>query len=151
MGGLLSNPATKFPGLFDVPLFRRYPYLLPCIAATSIAWTGCVYGFFYLKEVRIYTHRQPNYPIASCLWFMGGRLADASQQTVEGPEGTNRDVRVPGRRVREATRPAGQHQVSALHSSRPCAVHKRCRLVIHVSPLHPSLCGLVLWFIWRSY
>ncbi|KAI0807132.1 MFS general substrate transporter [Fomes fomentarius] len=50
MGGLLSNPATKFPGLFDVPLFRRYPYLLPCIAATSIAWTGCVYGFFYFKE-----------------------------------------------------------------------------------------------------
>ncbi|KAI0748012.1 MFS general substrate transporter [Daedaleopsis nitida] len=50
MGGLLSNPAQKFPGLFNTPLFRRYPYLLPCIAAAIIAWSGCLYGFFYLKE-----------------------------------------------------------------------------------------------------
>ena len=51
MGGLLSNPASKFP-MFDTELFRRYPYLLPCIAATSVAWAGCLYGFIYLKEVR---------------------------------------------------------------------------------------------------
>ncbi len=51
MGGLLSNPATKF-STFDIELFRRYPYLLPCIAATSIAWAGCIYGYFYLTEVR---------------------------------------------------------------------------------------------------
>ncbi len=50
MGGLLSNPATKF-SMFDIELFRRYPYLLPCITATSIAWAGCVYGYFYLTEV----------------------------------------------------------------------------------------------------
>ncbi|RDX56894.1 MFS general substrate transporter [Lentinus brumalis] len=49
MGGLLSNPATKF-SMFDIELFRRYPYLLPCITATSIAWAGCVYGYFYLTE-----------------------------------------------------------------------------------------------------
>ena len=50
MGGLLSNPASKF-SLFDTELFRRYPYLLPCIAATSIAWSGCIYGFFCFEEV----------------------------------------------------------------------------------------------------
>ena len=50
MGGLLSNPATKFAWL-DVELFRRYPYLLPCSAAAAIAWAGCLYGYFYLSEV----------------------------------------------------------------------------------------------------
>ena len=50
MGGLLSNPADKF-SWFDVPLFRRYPYLLPCVTAAAIAWAGCLYGYFYLGEV----------------------------------------------------------------------------------------------------
>ncbi|KAI1795984.1 MFS general substrate transporter [Ganoderma leucocontextum] len=49
MGGLLSNPATKF-AWFDTELFRRYPYLLPCLAAAVIAWAGCLYGYFYLGE-----------------------------------------------------------------------------------------------------
>ena len=61
MGGLLSNPATKFPALFDIPLLRRYPYLLPCIAATSIAWAGCLYGYVYLKEVRLSQRGCPFY------------------------------------------------------------------------------------------
>lgn len=49
MGGLLSNPATKF-AWFDTALFRRYPYLLPSLTAAVIAWSGCLYGYFYLGE-----------------------------------------------------------------------------------------------------
>ena len=52
MGGLLSNPATKFPRWFSHPLYQRYPYFLPCLAAGLVAFAGAIYGFFYLKEVR---------------------------------------------------------------------------------------------------
>ncbi|KAH9946226.1 MFS general substrate transporter [Epithele typhae] len=50
IGGLLSNPATKYARWFDNDLFRQYPYLLPCIAASAIAFAGTLFGFFYLKE-----------------------------------------------------------------------------------------------------
>ncbi|KAH9854118.1 MFS general substrate transporter [Lenzites betulinus] len=50
MGGLLSNPATKFPQWFDTPFLHKYPYFLPCFAAAMIAFAGCTYGYFYLGE-----------------------------------------------------------------------------------------------------
>ncbi|KAI0637079.1 MFS general substrate transporter [Trametes polyzona] len=50
MGGLLSNPATKFPQWFDIPFLHRYPYFLPCFAAAIIAFSGSAYGYFYLTE-----------------------------------------------------------------------------------------------------
>ncbi|KAI0831192.1 MFS general substrate transporter [Trametes gibbosa] len=50
MGGLLSNPATKFPQWFDTPFLHKYPYFLPCFAAAVIAFAGCIYGYFYLGE-----------------------------------------------------------------------------------------------------
>lgn len=39
IGGLLSEPASKYPALFDNAFWRAYPYLLPCIinAAMSAA------------------------------------------------------------------------------------------------------------------
>ncbi|OSD01624.1 MFS general substrate transporter [Trametes coccinea BRFM310] len=50
MGGLLSNPAPKFPQWFDSPFFRHYPYFLPCFAAAIIAFAGSAYGYFYMQE-----------------------------------------------------------------------------------------------------
>lgn len=52
MGGLLSNPATKFPWWFDTPFHHKFPYFLPCFVAALIAFAGCIYGYFYLGEVR---------------------------------------------------------------------------------------------------
>lgn len=51
LGGTFSNPATKWPGLFDTELFRNYPYLLPSLLAASLAFCGAVFGFFALEEV----------------------------------------------------------------------------------------------------
>ncbi|EKM55532.1 uncharacterized protein PHACADRAFT_256226 [Phanerochaete carnosa HHB-10118-sp] len=50
LGGTFSNPATKWPGLFDTELFRNFPYLLPSLLAASIAFCGAVFGFFALEE-----------------------------------------------------------------------------------------------------
>ncbi|KAI0336417.1 MFS general substrate transporter [Cubamyces sp. BRFM 1775] len=66
MGGLLSNPATKFPQWFDTELFRRYPYLLPCLAAAAIAFAGCTYGYFYLGETHpnLQPRKKENIPMS---------------------------------------------------------------------------------------
>ncbi|KAH9901278.1 MFS general substrate transporter [Cubamyces lactineus] len=68
MGGLLSNPATKFPQWFDTELFRRYPYLLPCLAAAAIAFAGCTYGYFYLGETHpnLQPRKKENIPMSEC-------------------------------------------------------------------------------------
>ena len=37
----VENPAKKWPGVFEkVPLFVKYPYLLPCCVAASVTFTG---------------------------------------------------------------------------------------------------------------
>lgn len=51
LGGTFSNPADKYPSLFDTALFRTYPYLLPSLTAASIAVCGATFGLFYLEEV----------------------------------------------------------------------------------------------------
>jgi hypothetical protein len=32
-------------------LFRKYPYLLPCLIASSIAFADVLFGVFFLDEV----------------------------------------------------------------------------------------------------
>lgn len=53
LGGTFSNPAEKYPSLFDYPIFRTYPYLLPSLIAALVALIGAVFGFFCLEEVRV--------------------------------------------------------------------------------------------------
>ena len=51
LGGTFSNPADKFPPL-DIPLFRRYPYLMPCLVAAAVSAVGSTLAYFLLEEVR---------------------------------------------------------------------------------------------------
>jgi len=54
MGGVLSNPATRWPDVFgSITLFREHPYFLPCVVAASLASFTFVIGFIGLKEVSI--------------------------------------------------------------------------------------------------
>ncbi|KDQ58789.1 hypothetical protein JAAARDRAFT_206634 [Jaapia argillacea MUCL 33604] len=47
VGGLFESPALKWPGVFgSMPLFVRYPYLLPCAVASSITFTGATLSLF---------------------------------------------------------------------------------------------------------
>ena len=49
MGGLLAEPADKYP-IMNVAFFRAYPYALPVFAAGAINLVSCVLGYFYLHE-----------------------------------------------------------------------------------------------------
>lgn len=61
LGGTFSNPAEKFPSLFDNHLFRTYPYLLPSLVAASIAFSGVIFGIFFLEEVSVVLPQMQNH------------------------------------------------------------------------------------------
>ncbi|KAJ3552516.1 hypothetical protein NM688_g4108 [Phlebia brevispora] len=47
VGGSFENPAKKWPGTFNqVPLFVEYPYLLPCIVASTVTLAGAILSLF---------------------------------------------------------------------------------------------------------
>jgi hypothetical protein len=52
IGGAFSHPAEKYPALFDYPLLRTYPYLLPGMITAAFAILGAAFGYFFLEEVR---------------------------------------------------------------------------------------------------
>lgn len=51
IGGLLSNPADRFPRLFDYGVLRAYPYILPCIISGIMSLGAVLLAYFYLEEV----------------------------------------------------------------------------------------------------
>ncbi|KAJ2872153.1 hypothetical protein H4R27_006679, partial [Coemansia aciculifera] len=54
VGGVFSNPATQFPGLFgNSKLFTYFPYLLPCLIGSTVAAFGLVAGIFNFKETLV--------------------------------------------------------------------------------------------------
>ncbi|EJD01298.1 major facilitator superfamily MFS-1 [Fomitiporia mediterranea MF3/22] len=51
VGGSFENPAKKWPGMFaDVPLFVKYPYLLPTAIAASITFIGAILSLFLAPD-----------------------------------------------------------------------------------------------------
>lgn len=57
IGGYLSRPAMRYPGLFAARgtfglngLWEENPYLLPCVVSACITWTSIVLGIFFLEE-----------------------------------------------------------------------------------------------------
>ncbi|KAF7375259.1 MFS domain-containing protein [Mycena sanguinolenta] len=51
IGGLLSNPAAKWPDTFGkIGIFRAHPYLLPCVVSGSVAFLAFMIAFVGLKE-----------------------------------------------------------------------------------------------------
>ncbi|KAJ7083615.1 major facilitator superfamily multidrug-resistance, DHA1 sub-family [Mycena belliarum] len=51
MGGVLSNPATKWPAtLGKIDLLKIHPYLLPCAAAAFMAFFSFAFALIGLKE-----------------------------------------------------------------------------------------------------
>ena len=51
IGGFLSQPAKKYPWL-DIPLFRQFPYLLPCLFGVTVAIISFIGAYKYLNESR---------------------------------------------------------------------------------------------------
>jgi hypothetical protein len=54
IGGVLSNPATRWPDtLGRIHYLRQHPYFLPCATTGFLAFVAFVISFFGLKEVLI--------------------------------------------------------------------------------------------------
>ena len=49
IGGFLSQPAKKYPW-FNTPLFRKFPYLLPCLFGVVVASIAFIGAYKYLNE-----------------------------------------------------------------------------------------------------
>ena len=50
LGGALASPAKKFPDIFgDSEFFKRYPFALPNIVASTLFITGIITGILFLK------------------------------------------------------------------------------------------------------
>ncbi|KAJ3069808.1 hypothetical protein HK102_006829, partial [Quaeritorhiza haematococci] len=51
LGGYLANPVQQFPSLFgSSTLFRRFPYLLPCLVSSTVSILGFFIGLIFLEE-----------------------------------------------------------------------------------------------------
>ncbi|KAJ3313245.1 hypothetical protein HDV04_002229 [Boothiomyces sp. JEL0838] len=51
LGGLLANPAEKYPDIFGhIDFLKEYPYFLPCFCSAIITWVGFTLGYFFLPE-----------------------------------------------------------------------------------------------------
>ncbi|KAF8590442.1 MFS general substrate transporter [Ramaria rubella] len=50
IGGTFSHPARHFSMFESFPLFRTYPYFLPCLISGAMALGGSVLGYFCLEE-----------------------------------------------------------------------------------------------------
>ncbi|KAJ1916115.1 hypothetical protein IWQ60_008217 [Tieghemiomyces parasiticus] len=67
IGGLLSRPADHYPGLFGHSiLFRRFPYLLPCLVCAAIGLCAWTLAFFLLEETLPYPRLRTNAAADEC-------------------------------------------------------------------------------------
>jgi hypothetical protein len=53
MGGALSKPHDRFPGLFSGSFWKEYPYFLPCLATSSFVIVAFFITLVFFKEVRL--------------------------------------------------------------------------------------------------
>ncbi|KAI8516897.1 hypothetical protein Bbelb_054780, partial [Branchiostoma belcheri] len=51
LGGFLACPATRFQ-TFDIPIFRQFPYLLPCAVVACLQFCILIVGCIFLTESR---------------------------------------------------------------------------------------------------
>ncbi|XP_035671866.1 probable peptide/nitrate transporter At3g43790 [Branchiostoma floridae] len=49
LGGFLACPATRFP-MFDRPVFKQFPYLLPCAVVACLQLALLIVGCIFLGE-----------------------------------------------------------------------------------------------------
>ncbi|KAI0302896.1 major facilitator superfamily domain-containing protein [Multifurca ochricompacta] len=50
IGGVLSRPQDRWPGLFSHPFWAEYPYFLPCLGTAFYAFMSFVLAAVFLKE-----------------------------------------------------------------------------------------------------
>jgi len=81
IGGMLAQPADRFPRLFGKNEFlKKYPYFLPCAVPATFSVIAWVVAFLFLKE----TVASPT-PIKEFLGFKKERVELTAQQSEGAP------------------------------------------------------------------
>ncbi|RXW25540.1 hypothetical protein EST38_g339 [Candolleomyces aberdarensis] len=78
LGGVLSNPASRWPETFGrIPFFHHHPYFLPCAAAALIAFSS-----FFVSAIAMKETLPPSKRIKlSSLWRRDGNTARDDETT----------------------------------------------------------------------
>ncbi|KAH9955873.1 MFS general substrate transporter [Russula dissimulans] len=50
IGGVLSRPQDRWPGVFSDPFWNKFPYFLPCLVSAACAFLSLVIGVLFLEE-----------------------------------------------------------------------------------------------------
>ncbi|KAG7090160.1 hypothetical protein E1B28_011768 [Marasmius oreades] len=67
MGGLLTDPAKRWPRIFGNEFFREYPYFLACAGPAFLAFATFVICFFFLNEtLRDYSDKEHKTDPSEC-------------------------------------------------------------------------------------
>ena len=74
VGGSLSHPYERIPHLFgDNKLWKRHPYLLPCLFSATVSASSFVLALLFLKEVsHVYLVFTPILTSISCRHYILG-------------------------------------------------------------------------------
>ncbi|KAJ7352343.1 major facilitator superfamily domain-containing protein [Mycena albidolilacea] len=90
IGGLLSNPAAKWPNTFGkIQILRDHPYFLPCAIAGSIAFMAFAIAFVGLKEssrsILARRRKSAKVPAETDPLLSTATQEDAPHETEDGP------------------------------------------------------------------
>ncbi|XP_035695956.1 probable peptide/nitrate transporter At3g43790 isoform X1 [Branchiostoma floridae] len=85
LGGFLACPATRFP-MFDKPLFKQFPYMLPCVVVACLQLFLLIGGCIFLGES---LDKKPKYEYISLAKISTPDVAEDDEENPEGqPEST---------------------------------------------------------------
>ncbi|KAH9955872.1 MFS general substrate transporter [Russula dissimulans] len=80
IGGILSRPQDRWPGMFSNPFWGEYPYFLPCMVSASFVCLSFVVVAIYFEETVKFqpalTHSDP----------MGEEFGDSLDEHLEVPQ-----------------------------------------------------------------
>ncbi|KAJ2926059.1 hypothetical protein H1R20_g11037, partial [Candolleomyces eurysporus] len=82
LGGVLSNPASRWPDTFGrIPFFHHHPYFLPCAAAAFVAFASFFISSIALKETLPASRRAK----LSSLWRREGNKQNVAHDDATTP------------------------------------------------------------------
>lgn len=99
IGGTFADPAKEWPDVFTNPLWKTYPYLLPCLITTGVSTVAALLSAFALQEVCITTFTPPRYPHLGPAQTLPGKRKNKSpvleEEPLLGPESSATVIDVP--------------------------------------------------------
>lgn len=99
IGGTFADPAKEWPDVFTNPLWKTYPYLLPCLITTGVSTVAALLSVFALHEVCIAAYTPPRCPHLGPGQTLPGKRKNKSpvleEEPLLGPESSATVIDVP--------------------------------------------------------